>query len=424
LIKFTLRHRWGIIVTTLILTAFLGLQIKKMGKDVSINSMLSADNPDFIYAEKMEDLFGATDQFVIGVRFPDTVYTVKNLTLVKELSDYLEILPQVNRDDVKSIFATKDVEGRTDELIVEKLLAEGESLDEAAVRSIRERVRSNPLFREKLVSADEKSTAVLAGIDSKLAEGPEAAALLKRIRAKTDALKAQNPAAAIYIAGKPVIMVNKSESMDRDLKVLFPVVLILVMVLLFVMLRSLAGLLLPVLVALFSITWTYGLKGVAGSPLTMAETVIPVMLIAICCADGVHVVSEFHTYLRQGADARTAIVKTMQTLTLPVILTSVTTALGFASLITSTGRSLKNMGLFMSWGVMAAMVFSLFLIPAVLSLSKNKPLIGKAGAGKKNAANRFQSFLRQAGEWVIAKRYLFLGATVIVFAGSIAGLFF
>jgi predicted RND superfamily exporter protein len=424
LINFLLKYRIVIIAAVLVLAILFGSQIKKMGKDVSINSMLPADNPDFIYAEKMEDLFGVTDQFVIGVRFPDTVYTVKNLTLVKEISDFMENMPEINEDDVKSIFATKDVEGRPDELLVEKLLPEGETLDEAAVRSIRERVRNNPLFREKMVSADEKSAVVLAGISSEMAEGPEAAVLLKQIRAKTDALKAQNPAAEIYISGTPVILVNKSESMNRDLKVLFPVVLVLVMVLLFVLLRSLAGLFLPILVALFSITLAFGLKGLLGSPLTMAETMIPVMLIAICCADGVHIVSEFYTYRRQGADVRTAVVKTMQALIMPVILTSVTTALGFASLISSPGTSLKNMGLFMSCGVMAAMVFSLFLIPAVLSFKKNKPPVAKGATGKTHTGSRFQSFLQRVGEGVIAKRYLFLGMTVIVFVVSILGLIF
>jgi hypothetical protein len=58
-------------------------QIAKMGKDVSVNSMMPADNPNFIYAEKMKDLFGATDQFVIGNHFKDSVYTVANLTLIK-----------------------------------------------------------------------------------------------------------------------------------------------------------------------------------------------------------------------------------------------------------------------------------------------------------------------------------------------------
>lgn len=86
--RFILKHRGLIIAFILLGTILFGTQIKHMGKDVSINSMLSADNPEFIYAEKMEDLFGAGDGFVIGIRFPDTVYTVKNLALVKAISDY------------------------------------------------------------------------------------------------------------------------------------------------------------------------------------------------------------------------------------------------------------------------------------------------------------------------------------------------
>jgi predicted RND superfamily exporter protein len=231
--KLIIKYRLAIIVMIIVLTGILGARVPMMGKDVSVNSMMPKDNPDFRYAEKMEDLFGATDQFVIGVRFPDTVYTAANLTLVKELSDYLESLPEINADDVKSIFAVKDVEGRGNELIVEKIVPEKAVIDEAKVKAIRERVRSNPIFRGKMVGSDEKSAVVLAGISSAMSQGPEAGVILKKIRAKLASLQRLSPAAQIYVSGIPVILVTKTQAMDRDLKLLFPIVLVLVMIILY-----------------------------------------------------------------------------------------------------------------------------------------------------------------------------------------------
>jgi predicted RND superfamily exporter protein len=423
LTEFILKYRVWIIVILLCITCLFGTQIKKMGKDVSINSMMPEDNPDFMYAEKMKELFGATDQFVVGIRFKGTVYTTRNLTSLKELSDFFENMPEIKSDDVKSIFAVKDVEGRENELVVDKLLPEGTRLDDKAVKSIRERVRSNPMFRGKMVSTDERSAVILAGVDSKLAEGLEAAKILAKIRTKVALLKKQNSDAEFYIAGVPVVVVNKAQSMDKDMSTLFPLVLVVVMVVLFLLLKTWSGLFLPMLVTIFSIVWTYGLKGMLGSKLTMAETIIPVMLIAIGCADGVHIINEFNKHLKRVNNSKLALVEVMKELWLPVILTSVTTALGFASLITSPGQSLKNMGIFMAFGVMVAMVFSLFFIPAILTFKKDHKRSGSKETKEKENVKSYL-FLQGMAEFVIKYRYLFLVITVVILVLSIFGIVF
>jgi predicted RND superfamily exporter protein len=423
MIKLVLKYRLPLIIILVVISALAATQIKKMGKDVSVNSMLPTGNTDFIFAEKMRELFGSTDQFVIGIHFKDSIYTVANLTLIKELSDFMENLPQINKDDVKSIFAVKDIEGKDNELIVAKILDEDSVIDPAVIKMVQTRIRSNPLFRGRMVSKDEHSAVVTAAVDSKLSESSEAEVLLDQIKAKIALLQKQNPTAKIYISGIPVILVNKSHSMEKDLKTLFPLVLLLVMLILYLLLKKISGLILPLLITFFSVVWTYGLKGVLGSPLTMSETIIPVMLIAIGCADGIHIINEFYLYRRQGLNSREAIVHTMNILTLPIILTSVTTALGFASLLTSQGASLKNMGLFMSFGVMVAMVFSLCFIPAVLSMLGDRP-VAASQTPLLNEFGRFSSFLRHMGKNIINQRYFFLALTFLILAVSILGVVF
>ena len=75
---------------------------------------------------------------------------------------------------------------------------------------------------------------------------------------------------------------------------------------------------------------------------------------------------------RRGLSEQEALTKTMRILALPVILTSITTALGFISLISAPGISIKNMGIFLAFGVMVAMVFSLCFIPALTSFYRKK----------------------------------------------------
>ena len=117
-----------------------------------------------------------------------------------------------------------------------------------------------------------------------------------------------------------------TEYMQRDISRLFPLAMLVVLLLLFFLLRSVLGMVAPILVTLFSIVWTFGFKGALGSPLTLVETIIPVMLIAIGCADGVHILSEFQEFRKRGYQSKDAVLETMRLLTVPVIMTSVTTA--------------------------------------------------------------------------------------------------
>lgn len=411
--KTLLRFRIPIIVGLLLLTGLLGGNINKMTRDASVGSMLPKNNPDYVYSQEMEDLFGSVDQFVIGFTFPDTVYTVPHLTLIQELTEYLENLEGLDEDDVKSVTNVKDMEGRDGELLVERMLDEDTEVTAEAIRTIREKVRSNPMFRGKLVSTDERSAVVLAGVPAEIAESDErAGVLLAQIQQKCEELKQNNPDVALYISGKPVILVTKSEYMKKDLRLLFPIAVVVVVIMLFLLLRRLSGVIVPVLVTLFSIVWTFGLKGLIGSPLTMAETTIPVMLIAIGCADGVHIISEFFEYRKRGIPVKDAITMTMRVLTMPVIMTSVTTGLGFASLISAPGVSLKNMGIFLTFGVLAAMLFSLLFIPAVLSFMRNTP--SKKEFSKTNGHQRgFAHFMTRAGNLVIRGRIVIVTLAIV-----------
>ncbi|MBA7546458.1 hypothetical protein ES705_38850 [subsurface metagenome] len=101
-------------------------------------------------------------------------------------------------------------------------------------------------------------------------------------------------------------------------------------------------------------------------PVYAVSTMIPVMLIAIGVADGIHLYSHLQLYLRQHPEAskKEATVDMLQHMWKPVVMTSITTAAGFISLLTSQVYPIKYFGVFTAFGVLMAMVFSLVLIPA------------------------------------------------------------
>jgi predicted RND superfamily exporter protein len=247
---------------------------------------------------------------VIGITATESIYTQEHLQIVHDLTTFLENLDDVDPDDVLSLTNVDDMQGLEDELVIDPLidLDELESLDAAALQTLAERVRTNPLFYGKLVSLDERSTVVLGGVLSEVTDDEVRTAALKAaVTDKVEELRAQYPETEFLLSGMPLMNALITEYMQRDISRLFPLAMLVVLILLFFLLRSVMGMVAPILVTLFSIVWTFGLKGAIGSPMTIVETIIPVMLIAIGCADGVHILSEFREFLKKGYDEKEAV---------------------------------------------------------------------------------------------------------------------
>jgi hypothetical protein len=222
---------------------------------------------------------------------------------------------------------------------------------------------------------DDKSTIIIANVPTEISlDEVKLKRLTDALYAKSVEVKNKYKDIEIYVSGFAVSKAKLSEFMSKDLKTLFPVALIVVMLSLLIILKQFKSMIIPIIVTIVSIIWTLGLKALLKSPVTISEIAIPVMLISICCADGIHIITEFIKYLREGYTTREALSKTMKILTTPVILTSITTAFGFLSLLTSPSSSLRSMGFFLSFGVIVAMFFSLYLIPSLISFYRSKKI--------------------------------------------------
>jgi len=412
---FVLKYRIPIIIILIGITVFLGFGLKKMTKENGIEALLPTDNSDYLFFKYMEKEFGATDQIVLGITFKDSVYSKENLSLIRNLSTFFEGVEDIEDDNVLSLSTIDNIDGIDQELIVAPIIPEDNEITNNIVENVRFKVRDNDMLRGKIVSKDEKSTAIIITVNTDISmDAEKLAVVIGRVDKKIISEKTARQDIAIYRSGMVSVKHTTSEYMAKDMKKMFPIAIVIVMLILLVLLRSFSGIIMPLLVTLFSVVWTLGLKGWVGSPLTMAETVIPIMLIAIGCADGVHIVSEFLSFHRGGMNTNEAIKKTMKNLKTPVILTSITTSLGFLSLITAPGVSVKNMGIFLGFGVITAMLFSLLFIPALLSFKKDRSVIK---VKKKSVLD-----LSRIGEVVIKRRKTIIIASIFFLVISVLGM--
>ena len=93
-----------------------------------------------------------------------------------------------------------------------------------------------------------------------------------------------------------------------------------------------------VLVILFSAMTAMGLMGWIGMPLTSPTASVPTMVLTLAVADSIHILVTMLTLMRQGEGKIEAIVQSVTINFQPVLLTSVTTAIGFLSMTSATCR--------------------------------------------------------------------------------------
>lgn len=412
---FSIKFRIPIIVFLISITIFLGLGLKKMSKESGVEALIPLDNNDYVFFKDMEEEFGFTDQIVIGFTFKDSVYQKENLSLLRDLTNYFITDDYIDEDDITAISTIDNIDGIDQELIIEPLLPEDDLITDLITESTKIKIRDNAMLKNKIVSKDEKSSVIIITVSTDVSMDAEILSkLINRVNSKLDTVSSQRPNVKIYRSGMVSVKHITSEYMSKDMSVMFPIAIIVVIAILIILLRSFSGVLMPLLVTLFSIIWTLGLKGWLQSPMTITETVIPVMLIAIGCADGVHIVSEFLTYTRSGLEVKSSIIKVMSKLKTPVILTSITTSLGFFSLITAPGVSIKNMGIFLGFGVITAMLFSLLFIPAILSFKKEKKRV--------TVTNKQNLNLTPISNMIIKGRYILIGISILILTVSIVGM--
>ena len=369
--NFIIKNRIIILILSVLLMIGMGFLMTKMKKDTAVTTLLPKDDDNFKYYDDVQKTFGGIEEYIIAVRDYEGIYKVENIKLIDEISRMLKNIPDIDEDDVLSITTINNITGVDGELIIEELIPEDmiDSITIEDIENVRRAINQNKIFKDKIVSSDEKTTIIMA---SSTHDDKIMARIVDEIESHLNKIKIKYPNLEFYLSGDPVNEVYTSRIMDKELSYLMPLALIIVLILLFVFLRSFFGMIIPIIVVIMSIIFTFGIKVLFNSPMTITESAIPVMLIAIGCADGIHIISEFFKLLKTSLPVKEAVIETMKIMRVPVIMTSITTSLGVFSLVTSPGDSLKNMGIFLAVGVISAMIFSLIVIPVILSLYRGR----------------------------------------------------
>jgi len=353
------------------ITVFLGLQIPRVELDNNNMRFLPEENHARIVSNYIDETFGGQVLILVGFERPyQTVFEKEFLVRIQEFSQVLENVEFVN--DVNSIMSTQYITGDSESIIVTNLVPVDFSGTTEDISELRRRIASWDVFRGALVSDDLSATQIIITLDVKTEDSSKPEVIQSLVRIRELAHEMFSGLAEVSITGQPVINITINEAILGDIPLLLPIVVIVLLCVLFLSFRRLAFVLLPLLTVVIAVVWTAGIAGLFGIKLSLITVIMPVILLAVGSAYGIHVVTH---YIRD-TDNRTLTIDEhrflvfalIRKLVKPVFLAALTTLAGFISFCFTPIVPIREFGYCATIGVAAAFLAAVTFIPAVLLL--------------------------------------------------------
>jgi predicted RND superfamily exporter protein len=153
-----------------------------------------------------------------------------------------------------------------------------------------------------------------------------------------------------------------------DMQDRVPQMYLLLILLMAVTVRSLAGTFTTLLMIGFASAVGMGVAGFFGVALTPIAFSAPTIILTLAIADSVHILMTMRSSMKAGMNKRDAIVEAVRVNFLAVMVTSLTTAIGFLALNFSDAPPFWHLGNISAIGIVAAWIMSVTFLPAMLSV--------------------------------------------------------
>lgn len=415
-LEWMVEHPKFVVFFIAIITVLAAAGLPRMQTDTDPDHMLSPTSPVRLYDEQVDRWFDLQDQIAIAVvneRHPDGVLNPTTLSKLYRIVQRSLDLEGVVRRNVKSFATTNNIISASDSLSQERLL-KSDSPSPHDIEKLQRALSENRLFEQVLISEDRKAAAIYISVTDE-ADAKSITDQIKQFIQDEGGDGADGD--RFYIGGQRVAEDVFGVLMFQEMAVLSPIVGLVILLALWLMFRELrfSYILSPMLVAMFSVLWTMGLMIWLGIPVHIMSSMAPVFLMSYGVVDGIHILSEFSNKSRKSRDRKQAISETIWELRRPMLLTSLTTAAAFASLYLTDIPPVRIFGVFVAFGIVAAWVLAVTLLPALVMLTREKQTAATLESPLEDPQGSLSRWLVRLGDFSLRyHKAIFYGGTAVL----------
>ena len=378
-ISFQLDHPIRILFFIAVITVGSMLVSTRLQFDFTVENLFPDNDPEVDAYFKFQEEFEREDNLIYLAYDSEDPFSRSNLLTTNFLTNELNDLKGVVK--VTSLTNIQLFQPQEDLVLGPVYKTIPTSKD--SLLFLKNRIMSSPLIIDNLISSDGSIAAILLELDDEINNHDGREKIVNKIgeiTSKTDW--------RWYEAGVPILRTRYVQYMLNDFtRFLFPVSFVLFGAL-FLLFRNISGMLLPFVAVFITVLWVLGIMGAIGLTINIVTYIVPTLVLIIGVADSIHIMLKFQENLLNGNSKRESIRITIRKIGGAIMLTSITTAIGFLSLISTNIIMIRQFGAIVCVSVILAFVVSITFIPSMLMILET-PTQKSLKSVSKNLRNRF-----------------------------------
>lgn len=343
------------------ITLALSIGVTRLQLDATVLAMLPSGSPVTDLQTEVGDLFG-TDPTLIALVEGD-IYTQEGVAALRALTNELERAAGVN-----GVTSAANAQMMLDDdgfLLIEDLLPPTPTNEQ--IEAARNYLETSPLYRGGLLVAEDGTSAnVIIEVDANV----DSEGIVDAARQALHAEWEERGLGPTHLVGGPLIDGEMRRTLAREMPLLGGVAALLILAMLYLNFRSIRGALLPLLSVGVGLIWSLGALGWAGASLSTLSMIAPVAILAVGSSFSLHLLGRFYQELARGESREAAIMTAFAETGLGVLISGFAIAAALLTFVLSGMPTVRTLGILTASGVLAALLSSMLLLPAILALLK------------------------------------------------------
>ena len=358
-------HPWKVIVLSLGLIGLLvpGLLQLKFNDDYRM--YFSKQNQDLIAWDNLLDTYSRSDGLMLAIEAKDgkKIFSPEIMPSVIEITEKLWSVPYVSRVDSISNF--QNITADDDDVIIKDLVSKAQS-DQADYLKTKEMIAYNdPSLNDKFLSEDGTVTAIYLQMMVPKEENAISTVsdYMHDLQSEFNTLY---PEVNVRLGGFVMLNAAFDHYARADMASIFPIMLLIMIVLISIVFRSGLATLSLVISMLLCVIATMGASGLMGIQLSPHSSIAPHIMITVAIATGIHMVMTFLRHVRNQHNKMDAIAGSIRQNLVPVTFASLTTSIGFYSMLLSEIPPLRHLGVMCGTGMILTLLIIIAFLPALM----------------------------------------------------------
>ncbi len=407
-LRWPVRHPLAVLGASLALTIVLGLDALGLRIESALENVVPAGDPAIAYYQEVRATFGSDDVAVVGLR-ADDVLSPQTLATIKRVTDALARL-----DGVEAVISLTNAPDPAEDVVLPPRLLPRIPPTVEEVAALKRKLAQRPLYAKNLLADDYRG----AAINVFFAPLTQAEYMARDIDGRIQAiLDAETGPERFYYTGAGHLQQEALRLMRHDLLFFTPIAAGVVFLVLSIAFRTARVVLLPLGAVLLALVWTLGIMALTGKGLTLGTFILPALILVIGSAGAMHVMAAYYEEAAVDGGDDGIVERTVRRVWVPVVISGLTTAVGFGSLTVNRIPAIRDLGLFAVVGVAGLTVSTLTFLPASLQLLG----VGSRGTRTAMQVGPLVRLLTAIGRRAYDSRRTILVATAALLVAALVG---